>query len=418
MAAERKKIFYGWYIAAVCFMLELVAQGLGIGSSNLYIKPVCDDLGFSRVAFSVVFSIMSLLNTIVGMTYGIIQRVVKFRTMLLVGAVCEAAAYLTYHYAATLPVFYLGSVLMGIGLMYLGTIPLAMVISNWFTKNRGAVLGLVFAGSGVGGAILNPLVSGWIERYGWRTGYLISMMLVLAFSLPALFFIREKPSDKGLAALGDEEQTASERDIVNGGMPGFTWREALAKPEFWLLATAAMLLGMSIQPVFLSAPAYLAGEGIAGHTVGLAMGLVYFLNLVGKVGLGRINDRFGLRHVLVISHLSFYIAALLLLFAKSGIAAYAFAVFFGIAAVAISLPLPLLAGLLFGQKDYGTLLGILLGAYSIGVSIGTPIDSLSFDLFHTYRYAFVLNIMLDLISVALFLYVVRGGARISQRAKA
>ena len=181
MATEKKKIFYGWYIAAACFMLELVAQGLGIGSSNLYIKPVCDDLGFSRAAFSVVFSIMSLLNTIVGMTFGIVQRVVKFRTMLLAGVACEAAAYLTYHYAATLPVFYLGSVLMGIGLMYLGTIPLAMVISNWFTRNRGAVLGLAFAGSGVGGAILNPLVSGWIERYGWRTGYFISMILVLAF---------------------------------------------------------------------------------------------------------------------------------------------------------------------------------------------------------------------------------------------
>ena len=71
------------------------------------------------------------------------------------GALFEAGAFAMYASSTNIYMFYLGSVLMGIGLMYLGAIPLSLVITNWFIEKKGTVLGFVFAGSGIGGTILN-----------------------------------------------------------------------------------------------------------------------------------------------------------------------------------------------------------------------------------------------------------------------
>ena len=44
-----------------------------------------------------------------------------------------------------------------------------------------------------------------------------------------------------------------------------------------------------------------------------------------------------------------------------------------------------------------------MGAYTIGVSIGTPLNGLSFDFFHTYCYAYFAQIALDCVSLSLIL---------------
>ena len=159
----------------------------------------------------------------------------------------------------------------------------------------------------------------------------------------------EKPSDMGVAALGSGKNSGNESDAAKE-LTGLTWKEASRKPIFWILVSAAILFGMSIQPVFLSAPAFLEDAGIPMKHIGLLMGIIYLMNLFGKITLGIVNDKFGISPVVLICHTAFIISVFVLFFANQGAVGYVFAALFGIASVALTIPIPLLTGTLFGQK--------------------------------------------------------------------
>ena len=48
MGMKKGRIFYGWYIVAAGFLVMFCSIGIVNNCSGLYIKPVCDDMGFSR----------------------------------------------------------------------------------------------------------------------------------------------------------------------------------------------------------------------------------------------------------------------------------------------------------------------------------------------------------------------------------
>ena len=47
------RIFYGWYIVAVCFVVNFVVFGIAINTFTVYVKPIQADLGWSRGEISV-----------------------------------------------------------------------------------------------------------------------------------------------------------------------------------------------------------------------------------------------------------------------------------------------------------------------------------------------------------------------------
>ena len=58
MQSSRPRIFYGWFIVAASFMVMFCTIGIVNNCSGLYIKPVCDDMGFSRGAMGVNMTIL------------------------------------------------------------------------------------------------------------------------------------------------------------------------------------------------------------------------------------------------------------------------------------------------------------------------------------------------------------------------
>lgn len=409
---SKNKIYYGWIIAAACFIFEALALGLGSATSGLYVKPICNSMGFSRGEYSLVFSILSIVNMVICLTFGVVHKKLGVRNIFLIGVLCETGAFITYYSATNIYTIYAGAVLMGVGLMYLGQVPLSLVVSNWFVEKRGTVLGIVLAGSGIGGTILSPLAVSWIVTYGWRMSYLFSMIIVLVFSIPALLVMREEPSRMGLMAFGAEKVNSQASEDA-GSVSGINYKEALRTPTLWLMVTATLFFGMSIQAVFLIAPAHLADVGLKSQYIAWVMSIIYFLNLIGKIVFGIVNDKFGIKPVVLLTNISFVFAAIILIFTHSNTYAFAFAVLLGIASVALTLPIPLLTGILFGQKDFGTLLGIIYGSYTIGVALGTPLNGFSFDKFHTYSYSFILQIILDIIAIGLILYALKMKAKAS-----
>ena len=163
---------------------------------GIFIKPLVDEFGWSRSAVSAGFSIFMLVGSASAILSGGLadrygtRRVVIFGTLLVfMSMVLVSRIQNIWEY------YLLIGVLGGLGRSALNT-PILAFIQRSFTRNRGLATGLAGSGGGLGILLSAPLIGYLITSYGWRNSYIALGFIIVAFTLPAVAFIRPvKKSD-------------------------------------------------------------------------------------------------------------------------------------------------------------------------------------------------------------------------------
>lgn len=399
----KSKLGYYWIITTACVIFAVFGMGMANYTLSLYVKPICDDLGFSRGVYSFVYTIAYVFQMISCLVFGVVQKKLGgVKKVFLIGTASLIIAFTIYSQAKNIFFFYIGAAFFGIGIGYAAAVPWSVIVSNWFIKKRSTVLSIIFSGSSIGGVILNPIVGKWIAIAGWRSSYLFSILLMVIFLIPAYLVLKEKPSDMGLEPFGftpDNSLNHNFTDTSKGPTLEQVWKTTL----FWRILGAIFLFGIAIQPVYINSAAHLSEAGFNPQLVSFIMGVVFLSNTLSKILLGIVNDKYGTKPVLIISNSFFCIGTLLLISTINPAFGFAFAVTFGVAYTMNSIIISMLISTLYEGRDYGKILGIAFAFQTAGNALGTPLSSLFFDLFHSYSYAFALAIILDLIAAILVL---------------
>ena len=113
MGMKKGRIFYGWYIVAAGFLVMFCSIGIVNNCSGLYIKPVCDDMGFSRGAMGVNMTILSACQMIVALFGGKIFVRFDVRNIMRISSIALAVSYFSYSFVQSLPMYYALSVVLG-----------------------------------------------------------------------------------------------------------------------------------------------------------------------------------------------------------------------------------------------------------------------------------------------------------------
>ena len=167
MQPSRPRIFYGWVIVAASFLVMFCTIGIVNNCAGLFIKPVCDDMGFSRGGMGVNMTIIAACQMVMALFGGKIFARFDVKTVMRVSSLLLAGGYFAYSLAPSLPVFYLLSVVIGFSMGGLTTLPLSLLIGNWFHQRRGFAVGVAFMGSGIGRAAAHrPGLAGYIPHPG------------------------------------------------------------------------------------------------------------------------------------------------------------------------------------------------------------------------------------------------------------
>ena len=164
---ESEKNIKGWLVVAACFLLMFFIFTTSISCMGVYIKPVSEDLGISRTAFSMTITIGSFAMMISAIFAGKLMAKVNIKYLMLLGIAMSAGSMLIYSFAQRIELFYFGAVLMGCAVSLTCNIPVSVLIKEWFAgKNEGFALSIAFVGSGAGAMVLTPLYSYIIENIG------------------------------------------------------------------------------------------------------------------------------------------------------------------------------------------------------------------------------------------------------------
>ena len=159
----------GIQVTATAFASLFAVVGLALYGLPLYYDFMVRELGWSR---TMVTSGNAISKLIVGPLFGFAAgwTVDRFgpRRLMMAGIVMAGGALIGLGATSLAGAFYFFYFFNALGYVCGGPLPCQVLVSRWFDKTRGKVMGIAYLGIGVGGAIV-PLLSAWLTaRVGWR----------------------------------------------------------------------------------------------------------------------------------------------------------------------------------------------------------------------------------------------------------
>jgi MFS family permease len=343
-------------------------------------------------AFLIYFSILTLAIVIPLMFFaGRLLARYGSRVMLMVGGIIMTGGLALFAASTGNLTFYLAGALLGLG--YGMSIPLVppVLVNAWFVARRGLVLGIVLAGTGVGGLIWATIGPSLAQSsLGWR-GVISIMAAAMAICtiVPALFLIRNKPADVGLVAYGADTSEAA-ADGAPGStqaVPGFTYKQAVKNANFWIACASFLILGSvasltQVLSIVFRTAAYPNPIDKTSWTPGqvafyssLFMVWLTFL-VIWKPVLGLLNDKIGLVGMMLLSMTLMALALVYLpsMVYGSSVALMYLAMIFLSAGISNALVTPpLVITQAMGLREFGKIFALAVAFIYVGNAIGAPI---------------------------------------------
>jgi MFS family permease len=408
------RIFYGYYLVAVTFIFLVLFSGCGVFAYSLFVRPLEAALGWGRGQVMAGFTLFYLM---VGIASPVVGRFVDrygARPVIPVGALMMGLGFVLVSRVSDLYLFYIGYVIVGIGAAAMSLVPCSAVISNWFKRKRGTAVGLMAGGIGVGGVVMAPFVGYILSHYDFRAAYFAMGILIMAVTIPlSLLVIRTRPVEMGLYPDGDSAPVgvAPDETRVGGERNGFSLRQAMSTPTFWLIAVAFCVSNFANMSTLQAAAPFVEDIGFPTATAASAVGAIGLGSGVGKIFFGWLCDRMRANRACAIG-IALQLAGVLLILSlrsDSPVAAvWTYSLVLGLGVGAWLPTLSMLASVNFGLLFYGAVFGALNLAQSTGTATGPLFSGMMFDATGSYVIAFTIAaVLLAVVAIPAILLVKR-----------
>lgn len=401
----RTRFFYGWVIVAVAFVCLGLAYVVMNGFSIFFVA-ILNEFGWERATTALAFSIFTVVYGLFSPVVGSLVDRFGPRVVIPVGAVILAAGLVACSMVSEAWHLYLAfGILAAIGVNAVGTMVNMTVLTNWFSRRRGAAVGFASAGIGVGMMVLVPVLQSVISAAGWRTAYVV-LAVIIVVTLPplALLFHRHRPEDMGLLPDGapakDKPAGAGpavrQMRIVDEAWARRSWtiRSAIATRRFWFLFFGLLFGMVAMQSVMVHQVAYLTDRGFDPMLGATVVAMVGIFGSVGKIFWGWLSDRLGREgsYSLGLGCLVFGVLILSRIDDSTQVwPVYVYTLVFGLGYGVFAPTIPSTSADLFQGKHFGSILGVLYIGTGSGSALGPWASGLVFDLTGSYDGAFLMT---------------------------
>lgn len=414
MTKQKNRSIYHWAILVCCILILMFSYSTRVGLAQLFATEILKETGFATSAYFLAGTISSVICIFTGPIAGKLLRGKYMRPTFFICVVGTLVSYACYGFCHSLWQFYLVGALVGIFAMGCGTIPVSVLITNWFEKNRGLMISIAMMGISIGGTVLSPLLSWLIVEFGWRYAYFILCALSLIVLVPiALFVVRRAPQDVGLEPYGHGEETAVSTKKKN--VPASNWnatlKEARKTPILWMFAVGAFLIYFTA--CFMGHMSYyLQGVGFDAASIASYISLYSVVAIIGKLVLGRIFDRFGPKIGILFGCGTFFLFLVAFIFVQgSPMMLYFAAVMYGFGTCTATVAIPIMTTSVFGAKNYSELYGFVSAFTMTGSAIGSSAIGLVYDLTGSYIPALVILAGLTLLGIVIMFVCINMGQK-------
>src|SRR5476649_2001727 len=367
-----RKLHPAFVTAFATFCVLLCAAAIR-ATPGVLIVPLEHEFGWSRATISFAISVNLLLYGLMGpFCAAIAARIGIRRTMALAMGLLAASLFAATYMRASWQLVLIWGFCVGAGSGMVALVIGAVVVTRWFTKNRGLVMGMLTASTATGQLLFLPVLAKAVETDGWRAAVRIVGVVALAALSLALIFVRESPAELGLPAYGDTEVRPIVPPAENPARVALrALTRASRSTDFWLLSGTFFICGASTNGLIGThlIPACFDHGIPEVRAAGLLATMVIF-DLAATTASGWFTDRFDSRKLLFTYYALRGLALIFLqraLTAQSGL--IVFAVFYGLDWIATVPPTMRLATESFGAAEGPIVFGWIVAAHQVGAGM-------------------------------------------------
>lgn len=378
MAPQARAEFrQSWLLVAVS-VVGMCFGGSGVlwYSFGVLITPLRETYGWSNSDVSGWATFVSVGSVIGLPTVGRLADRFGVRPVVLTAIpLCALAIGLGSLVTGKIWTLYLVAVVVGTIAAGVSSLTYSRAINGWFSAARGTALGLMSSGIGLGATFGPRLIQTIVDQHGLRIGfYALAAVMLIPWPLAGLF-LHERRETAGATT------TDSER--------GFTRKEAMRQPVFWLLCASSILWTLCTGGNFHLVP-FLTSGGLDRSQAANYVGLLGLTAMFGRMITGFIIDHL---HAPFVCATVFVIEAAA--FATLGVIevryAYVPIMVIGFAHGAEVDCFTYCTARYFGMKSYGVVFGLLSVMAAIGNGFGPLLFGFVRDLSKSYSNSFFMD---------------------------
>jgi MFS family permease len=409
----RRRPHYAWIVAAVGLVTLITSSGFR-STTGILIVPLQTEFGWSRATISFAVAINLVIYGLGGPFAAAFVEKYGMRRVITVAVLGIAlGAGLSTRMNAPWQLDILWGVVNAAATGAI-SVPLgAMIANRWFARRRGLIIGLLTASNASGQLIFLPLLAWIVTQWGWRYAAGTAATVALVVVLPlVLLFIRDRPSDLGLAPYGSTE--IEPPPLVTGNPFASAVRTlgtVRRSRAFWLLAGSFFICGASTNGLIGThlIPAAM-DHGFGEVAAASLLATIGVFDLVGTLASGWLTDRYDPRLLLAwyygLRGLS--LLALPYVFGSPRFGLILFVVFYGLDWVATVPPTVALTAEIFGRESVGVVFGWIFAAHMAGAAAAAWGAGAARTSFGGYGWAFGTSGLLCLFAVGLVTQIRRG----------
>jgi MFS family permease len=408
LIAQLNGLFYGWRMVAAGCAMRMLGGGFHLYGFTIFFLPITNELGLSRAATSLVFSLARAEGAIEGPLAGYFIDRYGPRPMMLAGIILSGLGYMLLatveSYAAFL-IVYLGVISLAFSAGFMHS---PMVLANsWFIRRRAMAMTLISSAIGIGGTLITPVLAFTVAQWGWRYGAFIAGIGLIVTGVPVALYVKRSPESMGLLPDGVSPTSEQERQAPNHGAATaehereFNLKQAMKSAAFWKLILATTTRVGVFNSITVHFVPIMVWRGASEAKAAALLATLALMSLPSHLFVGWIADRVNKPRLMAACMLIGAGAVAILAYGEGEWALWTFTLLFTFVEALFPVSWATV-GDYFGRKHFATIRGSMSFFYLWGPALGPVITGYVYDRHQSY--APLMNAYIAIALIAGLLY--------------
>ena len=285
----------GWVTILYCLLMFWLYAGMVNSGSNVTAPAIAEKFGILPGTVLNMNTVAGVVGVIFFIVVGQINRVIGARITSGVCLIVAGLAYLGVGNAVNLAMYTVCMCIVVGGVMSAGYISGGDLVTQWFPKKKGIVMGYTTMGHNLASVAFVPLITLLVGRLGIGNGVIPISVCAIVLGILGLLLVRNTPQERGLNPdnVSDEVYRTEYFHGHEDPTGGWTTGRLLRCKETWLVAvTTGMFqicsLGVVSQMVLRNMEL-----GFSREQATFILSLVALIGLVGSFFVGYMDERLG-----------------------------------------------------------------------------------------------------------------------------
>jgi MFS family permease len=397
----------GWGTIIYCMAMFWFYVGFVNDGSNILAPAVAANIGVSSGTVLNCNSIAGVIGVVLFIIIGRINSKVGAR---ITSGACCILAGITYFIVGNAPNLVIYTIFMSVVvgcIMSAGYIAGGSLVSQWFPKKKGIVMGYTTMGHNLASAFYVPFITVLVASFGICKGVVLPAALSIVLGIFGLLFIRNTPQERKMNPdnVSDEQYQAEyASDDSGNGDGGWTVKKLLFNRSLWMVAITTgffQICSVGVMSQMVTRNMEL------GFTQTAAVSIMTVLACIGVFGsfiIGMFDDKFGTKKTMIFFGI-WYITALICNITETTIGMYLSIFMIGMAIGGSANFTTSLPTSVFGRQGFDKVNSVLFPLQGLVTSMCFAVNGVVLNLTGSLRYAYIVFACIAAVNIVLILTV-------------